>query len=79
MVKITLATCVVCERYQFLGFYVKQIPKIGKLIFGLSKSESPKVFVGLLLCRACQDEYHDVKIVEIRARMWKIWFIENHE
>jgi hypothetical protein len=35
MVNLTLATCVVCERYQFIGFYVKHIPKIGKLIFGL--------------------------------------------
>ncbi len=65
MVKITPSTCVVCERYQFLGFYVKRIPKIGELIFRLSKSESPKVVVGLLLYRAYQDEYDDMNVFEI--------------
>jgi hypothetical protein len=36
-----------------------------KLIFRLPKPQSPKVVVGLLLCRACQDEYDDMKIIEI--------------
>jgi hypothetical protein len=39
-------------------------PKVRKLFFD-PKSQSPKVAKSLLLCRACQDESNNVKIVEI--------------
>jgi hypothetical protein len=45
-VKTTLETCIISKRYQFLRFYVKYIPKLGKLIFGLLKSSIPKMHAG---------------------------------
>ncbi len=35
--------------------------------------------IGSILCRACQDESNDVRIVKIQARMWKLWLVENHK
>jgi hypothetical protein len=65
MVKMATETSILCKRYQFLGFYVKYHPKIGILVSGLPKSESPKVDVGSLLRRACQNKSNDVRIIKI--------------
>ncbi len=54
-------------------------PKNRKLGSGLPKSQSPKVVSSPLLHKICEDKSDDVKIVEIQARMWKIWLIKNHE
>jgi hypothetical protein len=79
MVKMTLETCITCGRYQFLKFYVKQIPKIGKLVSRLPKSQTPNFFASPMLCKACQDTYNDTKIAEIGAHIWKIWPTESHK
>ncbi len=43
MVKMAPKIGILCGRYQFLGYHVKYHPKIGILVFGLPKSQSPKV------------------------------------
>ncbi len=65
MVKMAPKISILCGRYQFLGFYVKYHSKIGILISRIPKSQSVKMAIGLMLHRACQDEFDDVKIVEI--------------
>jgi hypothetical protein len=40
-------------------------PKIGILVFEFPKSQSPKLVVGPLLCRACQNEFDDARITEM--------------
>jgi hypothetical protein len=72
MVKMAPETRIICKRYQFLRFYLKWIPKRGKLVFELPKSQSPKVVAGPLLRKICQDKFDDIRIAKIWARMWKM-------
>jgi hypothetical protein len=37
------------------------------------------VAIGSLLHKACQYEFNDARIVEIRACMWKLWPVKNHK